>query len=175
MARGTLFLIVGPSGAGKDTLIAGARTRLGASYVFPQRVITRGAEAGGEDHKAMDAATFDAEERAGAFALSWRAHDLAYGIPASIAQDLEQGRHVVVNVSRAVVDEARLRFAPTKVILVTAPVEVLRARLKTRGREDAAAIAERIGRAGEVTADAVIVNDGALEPAIAAFAAALQG
>jgi phosphonate metabolism protein PhnN/1,5-bisphosphokinase (PRPP-forming) len=173
--NGTLFLIVGPSGAGKDTLIAAARAALDARFVFPRRVITRPADPGGEDHDAVDAASFAARELAGAFALSWRAHGWAYGIPASIAAELERGKHVVANVSRTVVAEARTRFAPVRVVLVTASAEVLRTRLQSRGRETEAAIGERLTRVQAVEADSVIVNDGALETAVRAFLAALKG
>lgn len=173
--RGTLFLIVGPSGSGKDTLIAAARERLDDGYVFPRRAITRPAGAGGEDHVAEDEASFEACERAGNFALSWRSHGLAYGIPASIASDLKLGKHVVINVSRTVVADARARFKPSRVILVTAPPDVLRARLVARGREDKAGIAERLERAPPVDADATVVNDGPLETAVQAFLMALKG
>jgi phosphonate metabolism protein PhnN/1,5-bisphosphokinase (PRPP-forming) len=88
---------------------------------------------------------------------------------------LAAGQHVVVNVSRDVVEAARLRFDPVRVIEVTAPVEVLAARLKARGREDVAAIGERLARARVVKADATVLNDGALEAAVAAFIRALQG
>lgn len=172
--RGTLFLIVGPSGAGKDTLIKAARPLLGPRFLFPPRTITR--EAGpGEDHEPASLAAFEARERAGHFALSWRAHGLCYGITMSIAGALRDGDHVVVNVSRAVVTHARARFAPVRVILVTAPAEALRARLLARGREAAEDVAARLDRAAAVDADATIVNDGAPEPAVAAFVAALQG
>jgi ribose 1,5-bisphosphokinase len=173
--RGTLFLIVGPSGAGKDTLIAAARTALDARFVFPRRVITRPSEPDGEDHEVTDELSFAARERAGAFALSWRAHGLAYGIPASIAEELAAGKHVVANVSRAVVAVARARFVRTHIILVTAPAEVLRARLEARGREGGAAIDERLGRAQDVAPDSVIVNGGAAETAAQAFLAVLKG
>jgi phosphonate metabolism protein PhnN/1,5-bisphosphokinase (PRPP-forming) len=172
---GTLFLIVGPSGAGKDTLIAAARAALDARFAFPRRTITRPADPDGEDHEAVDAATFAARERAGAFGLSWRAHGLAYGIPASIAAELERGTHVVANASRAVVDAARARFASVRVVLVTAPAEVLRGRLQSRGREAETAIDERLGRVQDVAADCVIVNDGAPETAVRAFLAVLKG
>jgi ribose 1,5-bisphosphokinase len=170
-----LFLIVGPSGAGKDTLIAAARAALDARFAFPRRVITRALDPDGEDHEAVDVAAFEAREQAGAFALSWRAHGLAYGIPATIAEQLAASKHVVANVSREVVAEARSRFARTHVVLVTAPAEVLRARLEARAREAGATIDDRLGRVRDVAADSVIVNDGVAETAVQAFLAALEG
>ena len=172
---GTLFLIVGPSGVGKDTLIAAARARLRDGYVFPRRTITRPTQAGGEDHIPLDPATFEQQERNGAFALSWRAHGIAYGVPAAIADDLARGIHVVVNVSRTVAAEAKARFAPTHVVLVTASPATLRARLEARGREVPADIDERMDRTPSVAADTIIANDGPLEPAIEAFVTTLKG
>jgi phosphonate metabolism protein PhnN/1,5-bisphosphokinase (PRPP-forming) len=173
--HGTLFLIVGPSGAGKDTLMAAARAALDARFVFPRRVITRPADPDGEDHEVTDERSFAASERAGAFALSWRAHGLAYGIPASIVEQIATGRNVVANVSRTVVATARARFPRTHVVLVTAAPEVLRARLAARGRESGDAIDERLGRVQEVAADSVIVNDGAPETAVRALLTVLKG
>lgn len=170
--RGTLFLIVGPSGAGKDTLIAAARGRL-PRYVFPQRTITRPRHAGGEDHIEVGADDFERLEREGGFALSWRAHGLRYGIPASIASELSGGRHVVINVSREILAEARRLFSASRVIEVTAPPEQRAARLRERGREAEGAIGSRLARVQSVEADDTIVNDGPLETAIAKFLTAL--
>ncbi len=174
--RGTLFLVVGPSGAGKDSLIAGARAKLHLSgrYLFPKRVITRREKDPSEEHVFENAATFDRHERDGAFALSWRAHDLAYGIPFAIEDHLTRGMHVVVNVSRAVVEEARRRFAPVRVIEVTAPRAVLAARLKARGRESEPQVLDRVKRSVAVASDLKIVNDGTLAQAVDAFVAALS-
>ena len=82
--EGVLFLIVGPSGVGKDTLIESARETLAqdSQFVFARRVITRPAEAGGEAHEAISEADFHRAEETGAFMASWRAHGLAYGIRA---------------------------------------------------------------------------------------------
>ncbi|MGA7013248.1 MAG: phosphonate metabolism protein/1,5-bisphosphokinase (PRPP-forming) PhnN, partial [Pseudolabrys sp.] len=48
---GRLVLVVGPSGAGKDTVITGAKAACAAdsTFVFPRRVVTRPAS-DAEDH-----------------------------------------------------------------------------------------------------------------------------
>jgi len=175
--RGTLFLVVGPSGAGKDTLIGAARAAR-PDLAVPRRVVTRGKEAGGEEIEAVDEAEFSRRLAAGEFALAWRAHGLGYAIPARIEAELAAGRCGLANVSRGVIGEARARLAPVRVIVVTAPEAVLAARLAARGREDAGDVAARLARAGAETPagpDVTVVrNDGALEPARAAFLAALQ-
>ncbi len=85
-----LVAVVGPSGAGKDTLMGLARARLDADarFRFVQRAITRPAEAGGEAHRPLSVPAFEAEQAAGAFALSWNVHGLLYGIPRDIEADL---------------------------------------------------------------------------------------
>lgn len=176
-ARGTLFLVVGPSGAGKDTLIDAARmTR--PDLAFPVRTVTRPDTPGGEVIDSVRSEVFVQLEAADGFALSWRAHGLAYGVPAVIADTLAAGQSVVVNVSRSVIAAARERFQPCRVVLVTASLEVLAERLAARGREDASGIAWRLERADymapagpDVT---VIRNEGDLDAAVAAFLAALQ-
>jgi ribose 1,5-bisphosphokinase len=174
--RGTLFLVVGPSGAGKDTLMLAAQNELEADehFIFPKRIVTRDANAD-EDNHVVDLASFDAQERAGAFALSWRAHGNAYGVPRSIEACLERGEHVVINVSREVVAAARAKFAPCKVILVTAKPDVLAARLKARGRESDAAIVDRLSRERAVEADATVDNSGTEAAGAALFIATLRG
>ncbi|NQW08646.1 MAG: phosphonate metabolism protein/1,5-bisphosphokinase (PRPP-forming) PhnN [Alphaproteobacteria bacterium] len=180
MARGTLFLVVGPSGSGKDTLIDAARAALSGDpmVAFPRREITRSAEAGGEDHIAVDADTFDARQAAGAYALSWTAHGQGYGIPVSIEDQLSSGRGVVVNVSRGVLDTARRRFNPVRILSLVVPEAVLRERLITRGRETPEAVDQRVARAGAFTVSgddvSVVMNDGPLEQTIERFLAALR-
>jgi ribose 1,5-bisphosphokinase len=174
---GRLVLVVGPSGAGKDTLIDLARTALqdNPTVVFPRRVVTRTASAA-EAHDSMSTDAFDRAARAGAFALTWDAHDLRYGIPAGIDADIRAGRTVVCNVSRAIIDAARRRYAVVVVALVTAPPELLAARLKARGREGD--IAQRLARGdafGDIEADCVIANTGAPEAGAAALRAVVAG
>ena len=145
---GTLFLVVGPSGGGKDTLLAGARMRLSEDpdFVFPRRVITRPADAGGEVHEEVSPADFDKRRHAGGFMLHWEAHDLWYGIPDRHSRDLASGRHVVVNVSRGVIGEAASRHPRTVVLEVTAPRDVLEQRLGARNRERHDDIRRRLER-----------------------------
>lgn len=173
--QGTLWLIVGPSGAGKDSLLDGARTRLGDSpdHVFVRRDITRPADAGGEDHNPVTVDRFEAKRSAGAYGLSWGAHGLFYGVPASIAEDLTRGAQVIVNVSRSVLDEARALYGSVRVINITVPREVLEHRLRGRGRESEDDIRRRLARAEDFRLDGpdvvTFVNDRPMEEAVAAF------
>ncbi|MDQ7263055.1 phosphonate metabolism protein/1,5-bisphosphokinase (PRPP-forming) PhnN [Paracoccus sp. PS-1] len=169
-----LVAVVGPSGAGKDTLMAlacAARPDIRAA----RRVVTRPAEAGGEDFEPVTEAEFAARERAGAFALHWRAHGLGYGIPADA---LAGEGTLLINASRAVLAEAQARFPDLTVLLVTAPPEVLARRLAGRGRESGADQAARLARAGfplpPGLAPRVVMNDGTPDQGLARFLAALQ-
>jgi ribose 1,5-bisphosphokinase len=158
MTPGYLVLIVGPSGAGKDTLLNLARTHFAAreDVTFQRRVITRPADTT-EDHEPVTAAEFEGRD----FALSWRAHGLCYGIPVDLETQLAVGKTVIANVSRTIIAGARLRFR-TFVIEITASPDVIAARLAGRGRETASDIAARIARnVNPITPDSVIVNDGA--------------
>jgi ribose 1,5-bisphosphokinase len=158
---GRLVLVVGPSGAGKDTLIALARARLEADrgIVFPRRVVTRPASAF-EDHDSASDEAFSRAAAAGAFALTWAAHGLRYGVPASIDSDISAGRTVVCNVSRTIVTPARARYARVTVALVTAPADVLAARLAARARGTDGTVADRLARA---PADESFAPDVAIE------------
>lgn len=173
-----LVLVVGPSGAGKDTLLAGARSALGEDgrFRFVRRAITRPAEAGGEPHESVTEAEFDERLAAGRFALHWRAHGLQYGIPTDIADDLAQGRVVVANLSRAVIAEAAQQFR-VRVVEVTAPPDLLARRLAARGREDADDLARRLARAIALPLPVereTIMNDSTVEDGTARLVAALN-
>jgi phosphonate metabolism protein PhnN/1,5-bisphosphokinase (PRPP-forming) len=176
---GLLVLVVGPSGVGKDTLLDGAKAALATNpdVIFPQREITRAADAGGEDHIPVDQAAFLARQAADGYALSWQAHGQGYGVAAGINQDLAAGRTVVVNVSRTVLEDAERRFARVRVVSITASADALARRLAARGREDQADVARRLARAEAIEVvgqDVVVVrNDGDLADAIAEMVAAL--
>jgi ribose 1,5-bisphosphokinase len=172
---GVLIPVVGPSGAGKDALIAAARRFYGAGrgVVFPQRVVTRSADAGIEPHASVSAAEFGRLKAAGAFVASWQAHGNDYGVPLVAVEEVAAGRVVVVNVSRSVIGELRGSFRRTHVVYVTAAADVLTHRLKARGRESDAEIARRVARAGDHVPPSppvtVIDNSGALADAVETF------
>lgn len=166
---GRLVLVVGPSGAGKDTLIAHAQSvcRNDPDVVFPRRVVTRPASSA-EDNDTLSAEDFVKAAADGAFALWWRAHGHHYGIPASIDADIGSGRVVVCNVSRAIIPVARERYAGVSVVLVTAPAEVLAVRLAARARSSDGALAGRLARAAATTETPDIVIENVGEPLIGA-------
>jgi phosphonate metabolism protein PhnN/1,5-bisphosphokinase (PRPP-forming) len=173
-----LIAVVGPSGAGKDTLMAGARAALAhdARFRFVRRAITRPSDAGGEDHEALGDAEFALRHDAGAFALSWGAHGLHYGIPRDIEEDIAARRVVIANLSRAILPEAGARYR-LRVLNITAPMEVLAARLAARGRETAADIASRLAR-DVVLPDGLyverVMNDADVAEGVARVLAALN-
>ena len=178
--QGVLFLVVGPSGVGKDSLIDAAREAFAgdARFVFARRVVTRAGDLGGEDHEAMDEAAFAEADEAGAFAVTWHAHGLSYGVRRETLALVAAGSNVVVNVSRRAI--ARFdALAPRRVVLsVTAPADVVRQRLEARGREDAQDVAARLSRsvALEGVRNVVTIdNGGSLAEGARRFVAAILG
>jgi thymidine phosphorylase len=177
---GVFFFVVGPSGAGKDTLIDGAKAALAGSerYVFAKRVITRATGAPGEDHTAVSEEDFARLEADGRFLIAWQAHGLRYGLEASLLDALAAGAHVVANGSRAAITELR-RLVPRLVVLeVWAPLEILEQRIKARDREQGDAVASRLARAVPRIPEDVevirVVNDAEPSLGIERFVAALE-
>lgn len=169
--RGGVFIaVVGPSGAGKDTIIDYARERLdGDSGVeFVRRVITRPSDAGSEDHDTLADAAFDEAEKHGAFALSWPAHGLKYGLPASVDRTIADGRVAIANLSRGALPALRQRYANVAVVEITARHDILAERLSARGRESRGEVLARLARTAPVdrSADVITIdNSGARDEA----------
>lgn len=176
---GILVCVVGPSGAGKDTLIAGARKALEEDdhFVFPRRIVTREASEA-EDHDTLPPERFAALKKQGRFALSWDAHGLSYAIPGLVLDDLAGRRIAICNLSRRALGDARSRFPETRVVLVTAPRDTLRSRILARGREDGGAVDRRLDREAAMTnlpVDCTISNIGAVDTHVGEFVAFLRG
>lgn len=186
MRRGRLVYLIGASGAGKDSVIEAAREGLGARGVeVVRRVITRSAEAKGEQAVGVTREAFEHMLGQGEFALSWGANGLMYGIPADIEDSLAQGRWVLVNGSRGYLPHALGKYPDLLAVLVTVDTEVLRQRLVSRGRETPAQIEGRLSRnerlhhtaadwQGEAPCLHTIDNSGALADAAAALLAVID-
>ena len=179
-AQGHLVLVVGPSGAGKDSVLRGARAILAGNrrMVFPRRFVTRLADASAEDHHTMTDMEFAIAVAKDAFALWWTAHGNRYGIGRSIDLDIAAGCVVAVNCSRTAIAEAADRFAQLTVVEITAPPEVLVSRIVARGRETREQALARFARATPPFPEGLnvvsIVNAGPLDDAVDRFCRVLQ-
>jgi ribose 1,5-bisphosphokinase len=144
---GRLLLVIGPSGAGKDTLLDLAKAACAddANIVFPRRVVTRQASPS-EDNEQLTPDAFQSALKQGAFAMHWEAHGHCYALPRAIDDELRAGRTVVVNVSRTVVEAVRRDYADVVVVSITAPPQVLAERLATRARSSDGQIEARLRR-----------------------------
>lgn len=156
MSSGRLIYLIGPSGCGKDSLLQYARARIpaSASVRFVRRYITRPADAGGEVHFALTPDQFESHRRRGAFAMAWSSHGLRYGIGRDIEDALAQGHAAVVNGSRAYLPQAAADFPQLLPVLIEVRAEILLSRLRQRGREPEAGIAQRLA-AGRARSEAV--------------------
>ena len=149
------FYLVGPSGAGKDSLLAAlAQDSVAPGLRVARRCITRPQHPGDEDHIELSKAEFVRRER------DW----------------LQAGDDVVVNGSRAYLDSALAIYPRLQPVWISVSEAMLRARLGARGRETAAQIDARLRRNRELeeryrSRYACIRNDGSIADALAGFEA----
>ena len=167
MAR--LIYLVGASGAGKDTLLHYIReVRQPHDLLVAHRYITRAANSGGENHIALTEWEFQQRLEAGLFALHWRSHGYCYGIGIELDRWLERGFHVLVNGSRAHLQQVRERYPDYLPVMLEVSEPVLRARIARRGRESTQQIEARLSRTRRLESVScpglvAINNDGAIE------------
>lgn len=165
-----LIYVIGPSGAGKDSVLDTLRQTwpVAANAHWARRTITRPAQPGGEQHEAVDEATFDRLQAQKTFGLHWEANALRYGVRATELAALDQGHCVFVNGSRGHLPTLLIQWPEATVVHITAPPHVLAQRLAARGRETPQAIAARLQREVSVALPAnhiAIQNDGPLHGA----------
>lgn len=168
---GTVFLVVGASGVGKDSLLDAARAAL-PEIEFVRRYITRAADSVGEDHIEVTPLEFERMAESGEFCVWWRAHELGYGIHRSVRDQVRAGTDVVINTSRGSIADFERAFERVITIHVTATPDNLRERLLARGRETPAQIDARLSRpAPALHANELveISNDGDIRLAVASL------
>jgi ribose 1,5-bisphosphokinase len=161
---GRLILVVGPSGAGKDTLLGLAKAACAddGNVVFPRRLITRESSAS-EDNEEVSAEAFQRAVAHGDYAMHWEAHGHRYALSRTIDDDIRAGRAVIANVSRTVIAATRRNYANVVVVSITAPPDVLASRLAMRARVSDGRLEQRLARTVDettATPDFTIVNSG---------------
>lgn len=172
LTGGTLFLLIGNSGSGKDSLIQWVLKawppKKNPPYI-PTRIITRPPSPETEDFESISEEKFHQMAEEGAFSLQWKSYGNYYGVSKEIEDELSRGHSVLINVSRQIVEETRKRFPKVKIIFVQVPLTITEARVKSRGREEGSDLEERIERAKEnpefSTADYIIDNSGDIDTA----------
>lgn len=158
-----MFVIVGPSGAGKGAIAAGLVERvpglwLSRSWTTRPR---RPSDAPGA-YVFVDRATFEAHRDADGF-VEWDEHfGHLYGTPRLVPPP---GADILLEIDVIGAAEIRRRYPDAVIVLVKAPSRpVLEERLRRRGEDDAT-VAGRLARAeleeqkGAALADHVVVND----------------
>lgn len=148
VTQGALIVVVGPSGAGKDSLINYARERLAMdpTILFVRRAVTRPRDGVTEDHDSLSLDAFAAAVAQDRFAVTWEAHGLHYGLPVEVQLHVDAGGIAIANGSRQALPSILQTFAKVIVVHVTAKPDVLARRLAMRGREEAADIETRLRR-----------------------------
>lgn len=152
MYRGKLFVVVGPSGSGKDSLIDYAKEYLQGKYpiIFPRRYITRPKEPTREDHIPLSKDEFQNLIKENKFAMYWESYGNYYGIGKEIEFLLSNGISVVINSSREYLVQIESQklypklYPDFRVIYVEANPGVVKQRLKNRNEDK---IKERLERA----------------------------
>jgi len=169
---GMLFLVVGNSGSGKDTLIREILKHYPTDkkqILNPKRYITR-VPSETEKNISITPEEFRKLSNEGKFALEWHIYGLDYAIPIIIEDWLYLGHPVITNVSREIIDDAKQKYKNIRVIFIEVPFETSVKRLRDRHREYGNQLNQRIERARSHQkynqADFVIDNSGKLEEAV---------
>jgi guanylate kinase len=168
MPRGILFILSGPSGAGKGTLrrmLFEELPGLAYSVSCTTRAPRRG-ERDGTDYRFVDEATFDRLVRENRFAEYAEVHGHRYGTLLEDLEDLlERGLDVMLEIDVRGAEQVKAKMPEAFTIFILPPsVKVLEDRLSGRGTETPEERALRLRNAAEEMVhaaefDRAIVND----------------
>lgn len=179
--QGCLIVVVGPSGAGKDSILKGAENyfRDNRRISFVRRMITRECDPASEVHDSVSEFEFIARQNRGEFSVWWQANGLYYGLPVELFAQIDQGQLLVANGSRAAIADIRSKFKQLTVVHITVKEDVLATRLMSRSRETADKIEQRLERnqmINPIEGDDVVTidNSAARDTAIEAFIALIE-
>ena len=181
-ARGSLFVISAPSGAGKTTLVGAMRSRFpGLRYSISHTTRPpRPGERHGVDYFFISADEFRAGIDSGQWAEWAEVHGHYYGTSARfLEQTLAAGQDVLLDIDVQGACQIADKFPGAVTIFILPPsLAVLRRRIESRGTDSPEVIALRMKNARREMQqqdcyDYRIVND-RLEDAIAALAAVIE-
>ena len=163
-SAGRLFLITGPSGVGKGTLVAALLQRHPQIWLSISAT-TRSGELDGQHYFFRSRTQFDADVAAGGL-LEWAEFaGNGYGTPRQpVEQQLAAGRPVLLEIELEGARQVRRSFPSGFQIFLKPPsFEELERRIRGRGTDSEEAISRRLARArvelaAESEFDAVLVN-----------------
>jgi guanylate kinase len=151
--KGILFVIAGPSGVGKGTLVHEVRSRVPHGFVLSVSATTRRPRPGevdGTDYYFVDDGGFDRMVSDGEM-LEWAEvfHGHRYGTPAGpVELHREAGRDVMLEIDVEGARWVRERVPDAVMILLSPPSRAeLERRLRSRGTDSDEGIAERLAKA----------------------------
>lgn len=177
MKPGRLIAVVGPSGVGKDSVMAGIKAAAPKMHLV-RRIVTREPDLAGENYDSVSVSHFRQLAEENAFAVHWGAHGLFYGIPNTVRYQLGRGTDCLANFSRSALLEGARVFANFTVLHITASPEILSRRLMTRGRETPEEIEKRLAQSEKPLPAGLDVlelcNDDELSKTVARAIAMLQ-
>jgi guanylate kinase len=168
MPQGRLFVVAGPSGAGKGTLIAALLDRYDTAWLSISSTTRkpRPDEVEGVQYYFLEEDDFTTSARKGEF-LEWaEVHGRLYGTPrAKVEEKLAQGYDVILEIDVQGAKQVREKMPHALSVFVLPPSsQVLEERLRKRGTEEEAELQQRLENAMEESRqkddyDYVVVND----------------
>ena len=146
--KGALFVVTGPSGTGKTTLVQHALSQL-ANISFSVSATTRpprASEINGKDYHFYDTSHFKDLVDEGAF-LEWaKVYDNFYGTPkAPILHALDSGESILLDIDPQGASQVRSRMPNCTSIFILPPsIQILEERLRGRNTDSEEIIAARM-------------------------------
>lgn len=169
MRKGNLFVLSGPSGAGKGTLVKRVLQRVPDAWVSVSATTRqpRPGEVDGRDYFFLDQPRFDELVSQGGF-LEWaHVHGNSYGTLRSRVQDrIDHGSQVILEIDVQGAFQVKKAMPEAHLIFIEPPsLEELERRLRGRGTETEEVICNRmktaeVELARKMEYDVQVVNDG---------------
>lgn len=166
--EGVLFVVSGPSGVGKSTLLSALFKRV-PHLEFSVSATTRSARAGesdGKDYHFVTQQRFEDLERGGELLESATVYGQSYGTPrAPVERSLKEGRSIILDIDVQGKEQVCERLPKAVTVFIMPPGSAeLEARLRGRGTDTDAVITRRMREAyaqvrGAQAYDYVVFND----------------